>query len=146
MNDNSSTAFITGELQGSIDAMKAHFNKTPIAIIWPGGDFGKKPVDAALQYGYKLGFTINPRGPIMFNWIPQEDAPDPMRPSYIPEGPAGNPLMTLPRYWDTDARSHLDTVRNIGDEATAYAQKNKAVELEYYNIVCAPTYGALPQN
>jgi peptidoglycan/xylan/chitin deacetylase (PgdA/CDA1 family) len=145
MNDNSTGVFLAGELQGSIDAMKSHFNKTPIAIIWPGGDFGKKPVEAARQYGYKLGFTINPRGPLLFDWVPQSDAADPMRPSFIPEGPAGDPLMTLPRYWDTDARSHLDAVRNISDEAGEYALKNKAVELEYYNIACAPAYGALPQ-
>jgi hypothetical protein len=34
-------------------------------------------------------------------------------------------------------------VRNISDEAVAYAEKNKAIELEYYDIVCAPTYGTL---
>jgi hypothetical protein len=66
-----------------------------------------------------------------------------MRPSYIPDGPVGDPLMTLPRYWDTDARAHLDKVRNIGDEAAAFAEKNKATELEYYDILCAPTYGTL---
>jgi hypothetical protein len=143
MNDNSTSEFLNGELQGSNDALLAHFSKTPIAIIWPGGDFGKKPVEAARQYGYKLGFTINPRGPLMFNWVPLADAADPMRPSYIPDGPVDDPLMTLPRYWDTDARAHLDTVRNIGDEAAAYAEKNKATELEYYDILCAPTYGAL---
>ena len=143
MNDNSTSEFIKGELQGSIDAMQAHFNKTPVAIIWPGGDFGKKPIAAARQYGYKVGFTINPRGPLMFNWIPLEDAADPMRPSFIPDGPMGDPLMTLPRYWDTDARAHLDTVRNLSDEAATYAEQNKATELEYYDIMCAPTYGAL---
>ena len=136
MNDNSSADFLKGELQGSIDSMQAHFNKTPIAIIWPGGDFGLKPVQAARQYGYQLGFTINPRGPIMFNWVPQIDAPDPNRPSYLAEGPAADPLMTLPRYWDTDMRSHLDDVRNIADAAIAYAQQNKTTELAYYNIVC----------
>lgn len=143
MNDNSTSEFLNGELQGSIDALLAHFSKSPIAIIWPGGDFGKKPVEAARQYGYKLGFTINPRGPLMFNWVPLADAADPMRPSYIPDGQVDDPLMTLPRYWDTDARAHLDTVRTIGNEAAAYAEKNKATELEYYDILCAPTYGAL---
>jgi len=144
MSDNSSDEFLKGELQGSIDAMQAHFNKTPVAIIWPGGDFGKRPTDAARQYGFKLGFTINPRGPIMYNWVPLTDGADPARPSYIPDGPIGDPLMTLPRYWDTDARAHIDTVRSIGEEATAYAEQNKAIELEYYDIVCAPTYGAIP--
>ncbi|MEI7844217.1 MAG: polysaccharide deacetylase family protein [Chloroflexota bacterium] len=144
MNDNSTDEFLKGELKGSMDAITANFYKAPIAIIWPGGDFGKKPVEAARSYGYKLGFTINPRGPLMFNWVPLADAGDPMRPSYIPDGSIADPLMTLPRYWDTDARSHLDTVRKIGNEARAYAEKNKAVELEYYDIICAPTYGALP--
>ena len=69
---------------------------------------------------------------------------DPRRPSYVPETWVGDPLMTLPRYWDTDARSYLDEVRVIGQDATAYAEQNKAVELEYYDIVCAPEYGAIP--
>ncbi len=143
MSNDSSDDFLKGELQGSIDAFNAHFGKAPIAIIWPGGGFGKRPVDAARQYGYQLGFTINPRGPVMFNWVPQSSEGDPNRPSYIPEGPAGDPLMTLPRYWDTDARAHLDDVRRISKEAIAYNESVKATELEYYDIVCAPTFGAL---
>ena len=39
----------------------------------------------------------------MFNWIPLADATDPNRPSYIEEGTMNDPLMVLPRYWDTDA-------------------------------------------
>ena len=52
--------------------------------------------------------------------------------------------MTLPRYTDIDARNHIDEVRVIGNEAAAYAEQNKAVELEYYDIVCALTYGPIP--
>jgi hypothetical protein len=52
--------------------------------------------------------------------------------------------MTIPRYWDTDARNQLDNIRAIGDQATQYAEQNKAIELEYYDIVCAPTYGPIP--
>jgi hypothetical protein len=144
MSDSSSDEFLTGELQGSMTNIQKYFNKTPIAIIWPGGGFGLRPVQFARNFGYKLGFTINPRGPIMFNWVPQSDAVDPARPSYIPEGPAGDPLMTLPRYWDTDVRAHLDVVRTIGNQAAAYAEQNKATELEYYDIMCAPTLGAIP--
>ena len=44
------------------------------------------------KFGYRLGFTVNPRGPIMYNWVPQGDAADPRRPSYIPEGPVNDPL------------------------------------------------------
>jgi len=144
MNDNSTDEFLTGELQGSMANIQKYFNKTPIAIIWPGGDFGIRPVQFARKFGYELGFTINPRGPILYNWVPQADQKDPTRPSYIPEGPAADPLMTLPRYWDTDVRSHLDEVRNIGKDAAAYAEQNKATELEYYDIMCAPTYGTIP--
>jgi len=124
--------------------MQTNFKKTPIAYIWAGGGFTSKAVQVARQAGYKLAFTINPRGPLMFNWVPLIDQTDPMRPSYIAEGPVNDPLLTLPRYWDTDARAHLDTVRNIGDAAAAYAGQNKATELEYYDIVCAPSYGAIP--
>jgi hypothetical protein len=140
----SSEDFIHNELYGSMQAMQVNFGKTPIAYIWAGGNFTPKAVQMARQAGYKLGFTINPRGPVMFNWVPQTDQADPMRPSYLAEGPAGDPLLTLPRYWDTDARAHLDTVRSIGKTAAAYAEQNKAAELEYYDIICAPTYGAIP--
>jgi hypothetical protein len=144
MTDSSTDEFLTQELQGSMANIQQYFNKTPIAIIWPGGNFGRRPVEFARKYGYKLGFTINPRGPIMYNWVPQADQIDPGRPAYLAEGPAGDPLMTLPRYWDTDVRAHLDEVRNIGKEAAAYAEQNKATELEYYDIMCAPKLGPIP--
>jgi len=140
----STDTYLRGELQGSVDAFIEHFGKRPIAYIWPGGGFTPHSVELAKQTGYSLGFTVNPRGPVMFNWVPQADATDGIRPSYIPEGPAGNPLLTLPRYWDTDALIHINTVTQIGDEAAAYAAQNRATELEYYDLVCAPNYGALP--
>ena len=80
----------------------------------------------------------------MYNWIPQSAQKDDRRPYYLPEAYVGDPLMTLPRYWSTDARYHLDEVRNISNEAATYADQYKAVELEYYDIVCAPTYGPIP--
>ncbi|MBI1855510.1 MAG: hypothetical protein HYR93_06560, partial [Chloroflexi bacterium] len=91
---------------------------------------------------YQLGFTINPRGPIMFNWVPQADQPTT---SFdIAEGPVSDPPMTLPRYWPSQVVPSLDQVRQIGSDAAAYAEQNKATELEYYDIVCAPTYGLIP--
>jgi peptidoglycan/xylan/chitin deacetylase (PgdA/CDA1 family) len=144
ITENSSDEYITSEMQGAVQAMQQHFNKTPIAYIWPGGSFTKRAAEMGRQFGYKLGFTINPRGPLMFNWVPLADQDDSMRPSYIPEGAVDDPLMTLPRYWDTDARAHFDTVRNISNDAAAYAGQNKATELEYYDIACAPTHGAIP--
>jgi hypothetical protein len=52
--------------------------------------------------------------------------------------------MVLPRFWDVDARDHLDMVRQISTDAAAYAQQNKATELEYYDILCAPKLGPIP--
>ena len=139
-----SDAYIIGELQGSIDAFKLHFNKVPIAIIWPGGGFSLRSVQIARQLGYRLGFTTNARGPLMFNWVPLGDRVTPMHGDWQPEGTINDPLMLLPRYWDTDALKHLDGIVNISQAATAYAEQNQATDLEYYNIVCAPTLGPIP--
>jgi len=136
--------FIMGEMGGAIASIQKYMNKTPIAYIWPGGGFSARAVELGTQLGYKLGFTVNPRGPVMYNWIPQADAVSQSNTMAIPETPAGNPLMTIPRYWNTDARNQLDGIRAISDEAAQYAEQNKAVELEYYDIVCAPTYGPIP--
>lgn len=143
ITEGSSDEFIRKEMGGAIASLKKYMNKTPIAYIWPGGGFSRRAVEIGVELGYKLGFTVNPRGPVMYNWIPQADAYNDANPSAMPETPAGNPLMTLPRYWSTDARKHIDTVRIIGEEAAQYAEQNKAVELEYYEIVCAPVYGPL---
>jgi hypothetical protein len=142
--DSSTDEFINGEMGGAIASLQKYMRKKPIAYIWPGGGFSARAVEIGTQLGYKLGFTVNPRGPVMYNWIPQADAMNPSNPMAIPETSAKNPLMTLPRYWSPSARSHIDTVRQIGEEARLYAEQNKAVELDYYNIVCAPTLGVIP--
>ncbi len=144
ITSSSTEEYMLSELQGAITNIQKYMNKTPIAYIWPGGGFTPRAAQLARQVGYQLGFTINPRGPVMFNWVPLADQDNPQQPSYISEGSVNDPLMVLPRYWDTDARAHLDTVTQIGDQATVYAQQNKATELEYYNIVCAPAYGPIP--
>lgn len=144
MTLESSDEYIRSELYGSIEAIQTHFNKTPVAIIWPGGSFTARSAEIAHEAGFHVGFTINPRGPVMYNWVPLSQSVDPMRPSYIPEGSVNDPLMTLPRYWDTDASIHIDTVRQIGNEAKQYAEEYKALELEYYDIVCVPLLGQIP--
>ena len=141
---SSTDDFIYSELQGAIDNFQKYFGKTPIAYIWPGGGFTLRGAQIAREVGYRIGFTVNPRGPIMYNWVPQADAVDPQRPYSIPEGPANDPLLTLPRYWPTQVLEQLDTLRVMGNEAAAYAEQNKTIELEYYDIVCAPTYGPIP--
>jgi peptidoglycan/xylan/chitin deacetylase (PgdA/CDA1 family) len=144
IDSSSSDTYILGELQGSVDAFQQHFHKAPIAFIWPGGGFTPHAVELARSVGYKLGFTVNPRGPLMYNWIPLADQLNPAQPLAIAEGPVNDPLMVLPRYWDTDARAHIDEVRQIGNAAAAYAESQKTNELEYYDIVCAPNYGPMP--
>ena len=143
MGDSSPDEYIQAEFEGSINDLKANFNKTPVAIIWPGGGFGIRPAQIARQYGYRLGFTINPRGPVMFNWVPLADVVDSKRPSFLPEGGVNDPLMVLPRYWPYQVDENIDVVRNMGNEAALYAEQNKATELDYYDIVCAPTYGPI---
>lgn len=144
LSDDTSKAVITRELEGSLTAFADRFGKTPYAFIWPGGGFGLRPVTAARQLGYQLGFTANSRGPVMYNWVPLADQIDIARPSYIPEGPVNDPLMTLPRYSPDQVMDAIDTVRTIGKEAAAYAQANKATELVYYESVCRATYGPIP--
>ena len=144
MGDHSSDKYLVSELQGSIAGIQEHYGNTPIAIIWPGGGFGTRPIATAREFGYKLGFTTSPRGPVMFNWIPLTDAHDEQRPYFIVDGTMNDPLMTIPRYMDLIAGGHIDEVRIIGKEAAAYAEQNKAIELEYYDIVCSPVYGAIP--
>jgi hypothetical protein len=137
-------AYILGELQGSIDAFQLHFSKSPIAIIWPGGGFSQRSVEVAGSLGYRLGFTVNPRGPLMYNWVPLADDKDARRPSWEAEGRLGNPLLVLPRYWDGDAAAHLADVITLNLEASAAAVETRSLELDYYNIVCAPRLGEFP--
>lgn len=144
MSDGSTDEYLTSELEGSITNIQTYFKKTPIAIIWPGGGFGVRPVQYARKFGYRLGFTVNPRGPIMYNWVPLADQADPRRPLYLPEGPVGDPRMVLPRYWPQQVLADLDAIRLIGDQAAAYAEQNKSTELQYYDIMCAPTLGPIP--
>jgi hypothetical protein len=145
MGDSSPEEYIRGEFQGSMNDLQQNFAKTPVAMIWPGGGFGLRPAQIGREYGYRLGFTVNPRGPLMYNWVPLADQADPGRPSFMPEGPVGDPRMTLPRYWPNQVLPNIDVVRNMGNEAAAFAEQNRATELEYYDIVCAPSYGPIPQ-
>jgi hypothetical protein len=80
----------------------------------------------------------------MYNWVPLADQPDSARPAFLPEGYVNDPRMVLPRYWPYQVQSSLDAVRNIGKDAAAYAEQNKATELEYYDIMCAPAMGMIP--
>ncbi|MBK6793720.1 MAG: hypothetical protein IPG80_14580 [Anaerolineales bacterium] len=143
LSDDVAKTIIARELQGSLNGLVS-FNKFPNAIIWPNGGFGYRPVDAARQLRFRLGFTQNPRGPIMYNWIPLADAADPERPGLIPEGRINDPVMTIPMYSANEAINAIDTVRAISKAAAEYTLANKETEFEYYNTVCAEKYGPLP--
>ncbi len=159
IGDNSTDDFITHEMLDSHTVLNQHFyckdlktgqaipdctSTHPLAYIWPGGGFAKRGAEIGRSAGYQVGFTTNPRGPIMFNWIPQEDAADDRYPALLPEGPAGDPLMTLPRYWPQNAAEKMDELLDISREAAAYAAKNKDTELTYYDIKCADKLGPIP--
>jgi hypothetical protein len=144
LSDDSSKTVIARELNDSLTAFAKHYSKTPHAFIWPNGGFGLRPVQAARQLGYQLGFTSNPRGPVMYNWVPLADKIDPVNPSYIPEDFIHDPLMTLPRYPEELALDAIDAVRASGKDAAVYAEANKAAEFHYYHIVCEATHGPIP--
>jgi hypothetical protein len=144
LSDDVAKVVIARELQGSLSGFADQFGKTPTAIIWPNGGFGIRPVEAARQLRFKLGFTANPRGPVMYNWIPLADVVDPERPDLIPEGGIGDPLMTLPVYPAEEALSAIDTARAIGKAAADYALTNKDAEYKYYEVVCEEEYGPMP--
>lgn len=144
LTDDVAKTIIARELQGSLTGFANNFNKTPNSIIWPNGAFGIRPVEAARQLRFRLGFTQNPRGPIMYSWIPLADVIDPERPNWIPEGRINDPVMTIPVYSPQEAFNAIDIVRSIGETAANYILSNKAVEHEYYKIVCEEEYGPMP--
>ena len=130
-------------LQTPIDVLRERLGSAPIAVVWPSG-YSHESIRIARDLGYRLGFTFNPRGPLMYNWIPLSSGDDNLRPSYKPEGELGDPLMTLPRYWPQQVHDALDAVRITSKDAAAYAEQNKPTELEYYDIACASEYGPIP--
>lgn len=142
--ENASEEFLSAELTKHIDIFTERFEKPPVGISWPGKP-GVNFINAARNMGFKLGFTQNTRGPVMYNWIPLAAYEDMDRPAYYPEDPYNDPLMTLPRYWATNVVESLDQVRLVGKGSVAYAKKHKDTELEYYEIVCAPKYGEIPE-
>jgi hypothetical protein len=80
----------------------------------------------------------------MYNWVPLADQQDPGNAVTIPEGPVNDPRMVLPRYWPSQVLPNLDAIRLTGEQAAAYAEQNRVTELEYYDIVCAPSLGPIP--
>ena len=159
ITESSTDEFMWHELYDSRTVLQEHFycknyqtgeidpncqTDQPLAYIWPGGGFTARAAEMAHEAGYEVGFTINPRGPVMYNWVPLAAEIDPNSPSWLPEIPVGDPLMTLPRYWSYDAAYRIDEVANIGEEAAAYANQNRETELLYYQLYCKEITGEIP--
>jgi peptidoglycan/xylan/chitin deacetylase (PgdA/CDA1 family) len=123
------------EIEGSITPLEQHFGQTPIAYIWPGGNFTPQAVRIARAAGFELGFTIQARGPLLFNWIPQGEQ----------ERAYQDPLMLLPRYWDTAALLNLEQAAEMGEAAQAFAMENYPAEAAWYRQNCGSTLPPLDE-
>ena len=105
ISNNSSEEYMSSELAGSITTIQSMFGITPIAYIWPGGGFTPRAVEIAQEVGYQLGFTVNPRGPLMFNWIPQANEYD-AAPPLLHSGRSGEQSPSYPAALLGSRRQH----------------------------------------
>lgn len=121
------------EIYGPIKAFEENLGYRPTAFIYPGGDFTEKTVKMVREAGYRLGFTIHARGPLMFNWIPQGEK----------ERAIGETLLTLPRYWSTTAYKNLEDALIYAEEAAAFAREHRQSELDWYSRYCS-NYPPIP--
>jgi peptidoglycan/xylan/chitin deacetylase (PgdA/CDA1 family) len=122
---------VKDEITDSIPILAQHFGQRPVAFIWPGGNYTSFAVQVARQAGFKLGFTANSNGAVMFNWVPLGKA----------EQAIGDPLMVLPRGWSTALGVNLDWAAQVGDKAREAAVESYPSEAEYYRTYCG---GELP--
>ena len=122
---------IQAELIPAITTLEEHFGQTPLAFIWPGGNFTLPAVQIARQAGYELGFSAYSRGPLMFNWIPLGEE----------EHQMDDPLMVLPRAWSNSVNVNLDQAVQIAAQARTQALDSYPAEAAYYRTYCG---GDLP--
>jgi peptidoglycan/xylan/chitin deacetylase (PgdA/CDA1 family) len=115
------------ELFAPIPVLKQYFGVRPIAFVWPGGNFTPHTVEMARLGGYQLGFSSYSRGPVLYNWVPLG----------AEEQAVNDPLMVLPRYWDTAGWINLDDGVQAAAQAQDFAQKNKASEMDWMKTNCA---------
>ncbi len=126
IDDSVTQEYIHSEIYGPIQPMLQHFGKRPIAFIWPRGLFTPPAVQVARQAGYQVGFTATPRGPLLFDWIPLGEV----------ERLAADPLMVLPRYWDTTAIAALEEGLQVSQAAQAFYAGQKSTDLAYLSQYC----------
>ncbi len=131
LNDNMSEATIREEIGGSIPILKDHFGHRPIVYIWPGGNFTQLGIEIAHEEGFQLAMIERSYGPLLFNWVPLSER----------ERAYNEPLMLLPRFWDTAALLNLEQTAEIGDAAREFARENYAAEAAWFSQNCG---GQLP--
>ena len=119
---------IEEEIYQPIEVIQEHFNTTPQAIIWPGGNFTQTSVEMASEAGFEVGFTVFSRGPLIFNWVPRGY-------NYRLRQ---TPLLLLPRYWSTAADVALIEAIKINEAAKKDAAAVKTDEINYYETYCQP--------
>jgi len=127
ITDQTSVEVIEQELFGPISIIEEQAGRRPLAFIWPGGNFNNQSVQMAREAGYKVGFTVFSRGPLMFNWIPLGAT----------EIKMNDPLLVLPRFWSNTAALYLEKAIDISAEAREFAQTNRPNEFRWYENYCS---------
>jgi peptidoglycan/xylan/chitin deacetylase (PgdA/CDA1 family) len=118
---------IEQELYAPIPIIEEKTGRRPEAFIWPGGNFTTESVQMAREAGYKVGFTVYSRGPIMYNWIPLGTT----------EKKVGDPLLVLPRFWSSSATINLENAIEISELAQKFAEENKKKEELWFQNYCS---------
>ena len=108
--------YIERELAYPIEFFGLYFGKQPTLFVWPGGGFTRYASELAESLGYRAAFTINQRGPILFNAVPLSD-----------ENTLNMPPFVLPRYWSFSAAGRLEDVLAIQREFEAYFRENEQI-------------------
>lgn len=122
---------IEEELYRSKEVIEARFGRSPIAYVWPGGNYTQSALVMADEAGYKIGFTAYSRGPILFNWIPLGQS----------EIAMNAPLMLLPRFWSTAAVQALEEAVMVSEAAKLAAEEVRDAELAYLSTYCPSLEG-----
>jgi len=124
---------IREEIELPIPLIEEHFGKRPLAFVWPGGNYTPLSVQIAREAGYRLGFTIQSRGPLMYNWIPLGEE----------EQVIQDPFMVLPRFWSTALGVSLDVGLQVSQQAREDAISRYAEEAAYFSQYCGSELPAL---
>jgi peptidoglycan/xylan/chitin deacetylase (PgdA/CDA1 family) len=127
---------IREEIYGPIPYFEEHFGYRPIAYIWPGGNYTRYAVHTAREAGFRIGFTIFPNGPVMFNWVPLQKA----------DRNIGIPPLTLPRFHANQVKEQLPIAVEMGEQARQQALDHYPQEAAWYSQHCGgelppPTFG-----